>query len=1837
MMIYLQIVFVLSLINGQSIPQLSLDKLCVSRSLISSEIDGEYEYFYWDSSLNASMYYNSKTDTYLYPSVDSNNNKEYLISTTDINSSINSICSLNQNDAFNPYNCFNNWHSYINDTLIPDPNMRLVNCNDICLTGNDNTWLDGTYVWLVFDLARRGSIYYCEQCVFNTGAYLFGWILVDSNGNIFLWMIGPDPTTNSAWSACNMGNLGSNYLFNLDDCPISSWHTYAGEAWVLDAIMPIKCYPTSNPTNQPTSDPTKQPSPINEDDQICASGSLISSNNGPYEYFNGSIYYNPQTRNYLYPWNLTSSRYQIGSSISSQTMSYCVAQDMSTPYNCYTNWVSLINNTWTSDSDMRLVNCNDICVTGGNKTWINGRYIWNHFNRTHNTSIFHCKECGVNSGTYLFGWIFSDGTHAWRIGSNYKTSSGWNSCRLGNDLGPNYIFNLADCGYWATTDSVGWKTDTNIKVKKCNKSISVTNAPTFSPSSNYDSCVHQQTYVTPLYGGFSGSQHEVINHDQINGVKSWSVQNAITNVMFDGINQTFGNGSGSECSAFTLEDDDYINGYRVIYEEYVYGLFFHTMKGNSYGCVDNKSLLHKYNDTSDIYYNNTYLSGFYVKSSDVISSISFQFTSFIDCPDICISGMHKTYLDGTYTWNHFDETRNSSIYYCNKCTFGAGTYLFGWILPDSYIWALGYNHTHPILDYTWTFCYMNDNLGPNYIFDLDDCLLWVEIINGSKWNIEVDALVEKCYPTPQPTFNSHHNNYTMIEEDKLCVSGSDNPSINGEYDKVNDSAYYNNNTGYYLHQAWNFTSLVYQYHISDKSSLQSYCVIDDTKDKYTFNPEYCFKDWITKLNNTWIHDSGMRLVNCNDICITRNDVLYLNGRYIWNHFNHTMGSSIYYCKECHDTYLYVDSRYSAVLSPQVIWINPPVFSYCHLDPNSQPPDVEKCSPWATHHVTDQEWHVELDMHVEKCNAEDIFPPIQSNYNECGIDTIKETPYYGRDDGAQFEVTNQDTIKGIKSWRVQNNSGSLQHAITNLRFDGIDQTFGSASGNACPSFILDDDDYINGFRVIYKQYVYGLIFHTMKGNSYECIGNKSLLHKYNDTGDIYYDNKYLSGFYVKSSDVINSISFQFTPLVTCKYIVFGFETPTSQKRDITWITFDSGYTMVTMTLYWEGSKYQCKVKPNESGKYFSCNTLDITRTLQCDTGTTAATNPVEYGLQLDNKYLATVNGFEIDRVIIKYIENDMVQNIWVFDYFCFNTRIGIDITFEYDPETFSPVINHCLNALNGYDILMLASDWNNLYLYNLIVFNDIQLNETYLKDGLDAYVYNHSSSPECVPDGYYQCTTLLNFTNVHGKCEYFDKYILISSQKTWNEAEKYCEEEFNSNLATITSKEELNIVVTMREMNSTYFDGDIWIGLYEDPLSGAWRWIDGTTCDYVENGLCKDNNLWADTEPAWEHDCAVIDGASVHGSFASGSCGFSQSGFLCNNPIYIPTNNPTISPSNYPTTIIIKDKVIFANNNNYLWYIAISAVIALLICIFVMYCRWQYMNAFVVNKAVVLIIGIAEFMDEKHSFLPGVKQNVSDLIELWRDEYKYDVFVCNNEDLNKVANNFELKCTKREVIRFIDVHKSKLKDNSYNCVIVHIISHGWEDSFISSDLKTISNEFIRHELITTAELEENLELMKIIFHHSCRGDADYSIGEIVYVPVTQESENIEKRKEHQTRAMFDINFSVNNNNDNKISHHSNCVTISGNIVGRSLSDSGHFTKCICNSFKNNLRRVAKANFTSLIAEIGRNLEHITKNAELCNTNGTLRYNPIRFEKCKSTASKVSNVETHIELQQINNVK
>eukprot|EP01083_Nonionella_stella_P220237 788181_1 len=149
------------LVHSQSIDPTSItDQICISGSVLHY-LNGIYNYSSWDSTKNGSIYYNSQTNQYLYPWVYSSDHKFYDISSDPTRDAVSSHCRLpiTSQTILNPSDCFSGWTSWDGSQWVNDEDLRLVNCNDICVSGNDHSALDGTYKWLHFNRTTRTSVY----------------------------------------------------------------------------------------------------------------------------------------------------------------------------------------------------------------------------------------------------------------------------------------------------------------------------------------------------------------------------------------------------------------------------------------------------------------------------------------------------------------------------------------------------------------------------------------------------------------------------------------------------------------------------------------------------------------------------------------------------------------------------------------------------------------------------------------------------------------------------------------------------------------------------------------------------------------------------------------------------------------------------------------------------------------------------------------------------------------------------------------------------------------------------------------------------------------------------------------------------------------------------------------------------------------------------------------------------------------------------------------------------------------------------------------------------------------------------------------------------------------------------------------------------------------------------------------------------------------------------------------------------------------------------------------------------------------------------------------------
>eukprot|EP01084_Bolivina_argentea_P151114 263801_1 len=346
----------------------------------------------------------------------------------------------------------------------------------------------------------------------------------------------------------------------------------------------------------------------------------------------------------------------------------------------------------------------------------------------------------------------------------------------------------------------------------------------------------------------------------------------------------------------------------------------------------------------------------------------------------------------------------------------------------------------------------------------------------------------------------------------------------------------------------------------------------------------------------------------------------------------------------------------------------------------------------------------------------------------------------------------------------------------------------------------------------------------------------------------------------------------------KSVTFGFHINEFWRYD------DS---TLSMTLFWNGNKYKCTVYPRDYDaydSYYTCNT--IFSAMKCNGNYNFDPYPIEFGLHFDifrddeereDAWAAEQIGkFGIDSIIFEYMIGNIVHNTNIIQHFCW---------YDSSNETCQ-------------DILWITDP-------HILIQYDIP-NENYSIE-LKSNVSHPTTFTHCVPDN--------KTTDIEA-----NKYVLVALEKSWDKAHEYCQDTYNSGLATIITDNDLNYAVALREalFEQTHSHKDIWIGLNDLNPNTVWEWVDGTPCTYVvDDDSCVNDPHWSPDEPDDEpfEACAEMSSVTTFGHFNDEICSETNY-FLCNSPTASPTKNPTKSPTFHPTYNIHSQHIII-NNYDYI--------------------------------------------------------------------------------------------------------------------------------------------------------------------------------------------------------------------------------------------------------------------------------------------------------------------------------
>lgn len=151
------------------------------------------------------------------------------------------------------------------------------------------------------------------------------------------------------------------------------------------------------------------------------------------------------------------------------------------------------------------------------------------------------------------------------------------------------------------------------------------------------------------------------------------------------------------------------------------------------------------------------------------------------------------------------------------------------------------------------------------------------------------------------------------------------------------------------------------------------------------------------------------------------------------------------------------------------------------------------------------------------------------------------------------------------------------------------------------------------------------------------------------------------------------------------------------------------------------------------------------------------------------------------------------------------------------------------------------------------------------------------------------------------------YILIEEEEDWFDALMYCEEEFDTSLATVLTAEQMAEAINLTHL-VTFNRNEFWVGLNDLAKEGEWRWADGTpwcvhvptdsSCNHAcsddsaetESGKCVDHELFGTINNLLGNNhCGRID--IVEYAFTDDTCGVRSTNqytrpFMCNG-WYVP--------------------------------------------------------------------------------------------------------------------------------------------------------------------------------------------------------------------------------------------------------------------------------------------------------------------------------------------------------------
>ena len=509
-------------------------KVCISGSS-KFYLNGVYQFKSFDPITKAAIYYNPIANEYLFPNPNISI-KQYIINTSmDSSNEYSTVDSyadpwyttIDTTNSYYDIKHFHlNWMSYdnIHSNYSKDINMRLVQCDDICIfnAASNQTNNNGIYIWESFDLrdTYNGSRYYCRNCYrfgteipYSQPKYLFSRVIeITQNGVTkpsYIWNIGGDYNDNSTVNAtCHFEHIHDNdighYINDVNDCKQWKWEykyfdTQRGtftQKWYNDDTIKVGVCDSS----------LQQPAP-SLPSQICVIGSSRNDLNGIYKYnhfdypTHGHVYFHHGNDKSISPrvplLRHMPFQYMIHNADSKDAFSQPLDNWMFDMDGLFQNWT--VNGT--SDRNMRVVNCESVCLNHTHRQYFIGVYEWDHFDYSVNASAYNCDKCWNNEhdislqasiqldpvdNRYHFWWQIDR-----KGGQDYQCYTGFSEAYNSINLCyPNLnLTRLGTSNTWrqwtySSNNPYGWHTEDIALVTQCSRlnSLIMNPPPTYNPT-----------------------------------------------------------------------------------------------------------------------------------------------------------------------------------------------------------------------------------------------------------------------------------------------------------------------------------------------------------------------------------------------------------------------------------------------------------------------------------------------------------------------------------------------------------------------------------------------------------------------------------------------------------------------------------------------------------------------------------------------------------------------------------------------------------------------------------------------------------------------------------------------------------------------------------------------------------------------------------------------------------------------------------------------------------------------------------------------------------------------------------------------------------------------------------------------------------------------------------------------------------------------------------------------------------------------------------------------------------------------------------------------------------